>query len=96
MNKNTIIFVSAGLNEPKKNGNPLASYHSYLNYGLLGLASILDKKGYDVILLHGRFSNPTTFAQELLKKVKATPTYPLFLSIPSVFTLGWSKSFLKS
>jgi radical SAM superfamily enzyme YgiQ (UPF0313 family) len=95
IDKNTIIFVSAGLNEPKKNGNPLASYHSYLNYGLLGLASVLDKKNYDVILLHGKFSNPITFAQELLQKIKATPTYPLFLSIPSVFALDWSKSFLK-
>lgn len=90
----TVFFISAGLKEPKKEGNPLAKYHSYLNYGILGLASILDEAGYETQVFHGKFYDPVLFANSIFGNLTNTLEYPIFLSIPSVFAIDWCKDFI--
>ena len=58
MKNRRILCISAGQLQPKKADNPLARLHLYLNYGLLGLATILRERGYDPVVIHGRFSEP--------------------------------------
>jgi radical SAM superfamily enzyme YgiQ (UPF0313 family) len=89
-----ILFVSAGLKEPKKTGNPFSKYHSYLNYGLLGLASILHYKGYNPRVYHGRFHDPKYFSKFVIENSGFFPAYPLFISLPSVFAMEWAKEFI--
>lgn len=94
MKTDVILFISAGLIKPKKEGNPFAEYHTYLNYGLLGLATILFKKGYNPILYHGHFLEPKSFCNLVIEDSNFSPTYPIFLSLPSVFAINWAKEFI--
>jgi radical SAM superfamily enzyme YgiQ (UPF0313 family) len=94
MNSCPVIFVSAGMKQAKKEGNPFAEYHSYLNYGLLGLASILYCKGYNAKVYHGRFYSPKYFSEFVIEHSNFTPHFPLFVSIPSVFAIEWAKEFI--
>lgn len=96
MNNTPILFVSAGLTQAKKGNNPLAQKHRYLNYGLLGLASILFNRGYNVKLYHGHFNDPVVFSQFVVNDSNFTPIYPIFVSIPSLFALDWAKKFINS
>lgn len=95
MKSKSIIFVSAGLVDAKKVGNPFAQFHSYLNYGLLGLASLLHKKGYNPKVYHGKYLNPESFAEFVIDHSSCDNDYPLFLSLPSVFAIGWAKRFIE-
>jgi len=95
MNNQPITFISAGMLRPKKADNILARLHLYLNYGLLGLVSILSDKGFDVRLVHGRFIPPAEFVNYLNQKKWLDTDYPLFLSIPSNYAIGWSKEFCR-
>ncbi len=36
----TVLFISAGMLTPKKGDHPFARWHLYLNYGLVGLATV--------------------------------------------------------
>lgn len=94
MTKKRIVCISSGMKKAKKKDNPFAIFHRYLNYGLLGLASILDERGHDVTLLHGNFDIPKNFVDKLsLNKEK----YDLILlSLPSVFALDWSIEFAEN
>lgn len=93
LNKTPILFVSAGLKKPKKAGNPFSRIHNYLNYGLLGLATILKRKGYNPIVYHGKFQEPSTFTEYIINHSNFKPYFPLFISIPSVFAIEWTKEF---
>ena len=93
LNKTPILFVSAGLKKPKKAGNPFSRIHNYLNYGLLGLATILKRKGYSPIVYHGKFQEPFDFTNYIINHSNFTPDFPLFISIPSVFAIEWTKEF---
>jgi len=91
----TIICISSGLLKPKKNDNEIARKHLYLNYGLVSLASILESKGHSVKIFHGNFTEPLTFYKYLLERVEFLENIPVMLSIPSSFSLPWSKYFCK-
>lgn len=95
MNDDPLLLVSAGMFKPKKADHALARLHMYLNYGLLGLASVLSERGYNVKLAHGRFSPPEDFVRHIIDKQWLRTNYPLFLSIPSSYAIGWSKEFCK-
>lgn len=92
--KENVIFISAGMINPKKKGNPVAKEHAYLNYGLLGLASIVKSKGHNTILLHGKFQEPNVFLEKHAEDFKNISQYPLFLSLPSSFSLEWARRFV--
>lgn len=94
--KANILFISAGLIKAKKQGNPFAEHHTYLNFGLLGLATLLCNKGYSTKVYHGRFYEPSAFAEYIIKDSEFTPKYPVFLSIPSVFAIEWAKKFVST
>lgn len=89
-----IIFISAGMINAKKTNNPIAFNHSYLNYGLLGLASIVKNKGYDVSLYHGKFEDPIIFFNKYINNFKEANNYPIFLSLPSSLSIEWAVSFV--
>lgn len=88
-----IVFVSAGLDKPKKRDTLLARRQQYLNYGALTLATILDTKGYTVKLFHGGHSDPRLFAKKLNQEGLLDSNYPLMLSMQSFYALSWTKQF---
>lgn len=73
---------------PKKIDNPVARRHMYLNYGLLGLASILEKHGYEPFVTHGRFEDPTSFVRRLNNLGLIAKDIPVLFSLPSSFAIG--------
>ena len=91
-----VVFISAGLTEPKKGGNAFARHHLYLNYGLLGLASVVARQGYPVVLIHGRFDAPEIVAARVAASYELNARLPLFLSLPSVFAIPWARRFCAS
>jgi hypothetical protein len=88
-----IFFVSAGMNRPKKIDNKLSRIHKYLNYGLLGLATTLHRKGYSTRVFHGGFEDPGLFAEMMINEGVLETPHPLLLSLPSSFAIGWAQIF---
>ena len=87
----TILAIAAGLILPKKDFKILSKRNQYLNYSLLGLATILSKK-YRVIVFQGDFIEPSQFIELLHKNYDlANLRYPVLLSIPSYYALPWCK-----
>src|SRR5229473_2906319 len=52
MRVDTVLFVSAGMAQPKKRDHPLARRQLYLNYGALTLATQLTRNGQPSRLIH--------------------------------------------
>lgn len=92
MSDNRVLCLSAGLLQPKKNTNLHAVEHLYLNYGLLGLASILKARGYAPRVFHGRFMAPDAFVDELARQDWLSTQSPILLSVPSAFALPWARA----
>ena len=91
----TILAIAAGLILPKKDFKILSKRNQYLNYSLLGLATILSKK-YRVIVFQGDFIEPSQFIELLHKNYDlANLRYPVLLSIPSYYALPWCKEVCK-
>jgi hypothetical protein len=88
-----VLFISSGLLVPKKSDHAFARKHRYLNYGLLTLATLLHQQGYPVRLFHGGFVSPEVLADELLAEYPDCGGFPLFLSLPSYFAIGWAQRF---
>lgn len=84
-------MISAGLIQPKKTGNPFSNQHLYLNYGLLGLATILKQKGYSPIVIHGNFKSPVEFVRDLDQAGHFETIFPALLSIPSSYAIEWAR-----
>lgn len=91
MNDRRVLCLSAGLVQPKKTKNLYADQHLYLNYGLLGLASVLHGHGYEPRVFHGRFMNPNKFVDDLAQQDWLTTQAPILLSVPSAFALPWAR-----
>jgi hypothetical protein len=88
-----VLFISSGLLAPKKADHVLARKHRYLNYGLLTLATLLHEQGYPVRLFHGGFACPEALADYVLAEYPDCGGYPVFLSLPSCFAIGWAQRF---
>lgn len=84
-------MISAGMIQPKKIGNPFSNLHLYLNYGLLGLATILKQKGYSPTVIHGNFKSPVEFVGDLERAGYFETIFPVLLSIPSSYAIEWSR-----
>ncbi|WP_195575454.1 B12-binding domain-containing radical SAM protein [Paenibacillus sp. 1001270B_150601_E10] len=95
MGEKTVVLVSTGLLKAKKENNPFNRMNRYLNYGLLGLATVLKNRGYTVKMFQGEYRKP----HELIKIIKDSDIdlnqlkYPILLSIPSYYSLPWAKEF---
>lgn len=88
-----LFFISAGQKDVKKSPNIINKRNLYLNYGLLGLASIAKKSGFNPILLHGNFSSPDDFLNECITLGIGYTKKPVFISMPSFYALSWLKEF---
>lgn len=53
-----IIAISAGLVEPKKGWNALSYKNLYLNYGLLGLCTMLKEDGNEIVMYQSDYNSP--------------------------------------
>ncbi|MEU6325413.1 radical SAM protein [Streptomyces sp. NPDC047009] len=92
----SVIFVSAGITEPKKGNSPLNRLNLYLNYGLLGLATLVESNGYKVKLVHGGFSDPADILCELEQSGIIPTRHPVMLSLPSSYCLEWAHIFSRT
>lgn len=92
MVKGRVLCISAGMLKPKKTDNPVARLHMYLNYGLLGLASILGGRGYEPTVVHGRFEEPEAFVLGLRTRGLLASAHSILLSLPSSFALPWARA----
>lgn len=89
----TIVFIAAGMSHTKKVSNPFSAWHYFLNFGALGLASVLRRSGFEVALYHGRFTPPDQLIQRLVDGSLLPSGYPILISIPSVFAIPWTAKF---
>jgi len=97
MAKSSIIqFVSAGLYAPKKRDHVLARRQLYLNYGALTLATIVQRGGWEASLRHGAHDDPEVFAEQLFAEGRLPSTWPLMVSMPSFYALGWTQAFCRA
>jgi len=94
----TIIMISAGMDKPKKDFNPLNEKNLYLNYGLLGLGTQLSDIGYKVKVFQGDYKRVKDIFHEInLCNIEIhNLKYPIFISIPSFFALSWAKKIIDS
>jgi radical SAM superfamily enzyme YgiQ (UPF0313 family) len=91
MQVKAIALVASGLRTPKKADNPVARLIRYVNYGLIGLATTLQRHGYRPLVFHGHFDEPGTVAARALSH--QNPALPLLLSVPSVNAVPWAADF---
>jgi len=90
-----VVFVSAGMFEPKKRDHALARRQLYLNYGALSLATQLELAGHCAILVHGEHRSPAEILNQLVTSRYLPSRYPLMLSIPSFYALPWAQDFAR-
>lgn len=89
---NKILMISAGMERPKKDFNEINKLNLYLNYGILGLATLLYEKGYEVNVFQGDYKQ----IDQVIEEIKLCDIdilalkYPVFISIPSFFALSWA------
>ena len=87
-----ILFISAGM---LKNKKKIQIDSLYLNYGFLGLASLVNQKLKKVKFFQANLFSPEDFFNKLEEKslIKNTK-YPIFISIPSFFAITWTQKFI--
>ena len=88
-----ITFISAGMLSPKKQDSIIARRHIYLNYGAVGLASILKENNILTKVIHANFIPPKEFFNQLKEKGYLNNDSPILLSIISAYSLEWSQQF---
>ncbi len=92
---NTVTFVSAGMLSPKKRDHMLARRQLYLNYGALSLATILDARGTEAVLIHGEHDEPAAVVHDLFERGALPSRLPVMVSIPSFYALPWAQVFCR-
>ena len=93
----SIVMVAAGMKKKKKDfiNNSIKSI--YLNYGLLGLATILYEKGYlGTRMFQGDDKDIDIIIDEIICSGIQIETlnYPVFVSVPSFFSVSWALEFI--
>lgn len=88
-----IFLVAAGMLSPKKKANIFSKKHSYVNYGILRLASVLYESGSDAIVVQGLFRSPEEIISRLISLGYGQSEYPLLLSVPTFFAVPWATEF---
>lgn len=82
------VFVSAGLLQPKKYNTRSNQLNRYLNYPLLGLATIAVNCDKSAKVIHGNYDPPLQIASSIPKNARY-----IMLSLPSAYSIPWAKSF---
>src|SRR5690606_37138654 len=73
---------------------PINRRHQYLNYGLLSQATVLQRHGFDPVVLHGHFERP----EALLLKAEnlgLDKSLPVLISLPSFYAVEWADLFMR-
>lgn len=97
-NHRIIVAVSAGQEAPKKTDNIINRHIRYLNYGLLGLATLLKEQlGVNIIMIQGNYDSPEAVLATLHSSgLDIERDCECFLlSIPSVYSISWCQKFCK-
>jgi len=84
------LFISAGMINSKKAHQV---NHTYLNYGLLNLATIVSENN-NVIFFQGDNYSPNKLIKLLFERRLIDRDIPIFLSIISYFAVEWAKNFI--
>ncbi|MBR2650172.1 MAG: radical SAM protein [Clostridia bacterium] len=97
MKNQRIIAISAGQYTHKKGTDPIKEHIRYLNYGLLGLATVLhDRLGLDVTVAQADSDTPGMLIERLSKRQVHIEEYDcVLLSIPSFYSIEWCADFCK-
>jgi len=95
MRVDTVLFISAGMAQPKKRDHPLARRQLYLNYGALTLATLLTRIGLSCRLVHGGHETPGSVLDGLVEQGLLPSAFPVMLSVPSFYALSWSQAFCR-
>lgn len=92
-----IIAVSSGLTKPKKEWNYLNRRNIYLNYGLLGLTTLLKENGNVIQMYQGDYDDPRTLIDCIQdnKELNLYTAEILLLSLPSYYSIEWAQKFCK-
>lgn len=88
-----IVFVSSGLQSPKKGDAAVFKRQRYLNYGLLSLAN--SARTLSGSVFHGHFDSPSHTAQKLSDAVSNSERTICLLSCPSYLSLNWAREFVE-
>ncbi len=91
----TVLFISAGMEKPKKRDHLLARRQLFLNYGALTLATQLARSGRQVRLVHGGHETPDAVLDRLLDQGLLPSVFPVMLSMSSFYALGWTQTFCR-
>lgn len=90
-----IIAISSGLKKPKKDWNSLNKRNMYLNYGLLGLSTILNDFGHMVKMYQGNYNEP----EEIIAIIQNNDNHNfsnsdlVLISLPSYYSVEWAQEF---
>ncbi len=90
-----VICVAAGQSSTKKLDNKVNRQHRYLNYGLLSLASILKRRGFDPLVVHGHFYPPEITVRMAINLGLQETTHPVLISLPSFYAVDWTREFIR-
>lgn len=92
-----IVAIACGLNDPKKDYGIISCKNLYLNYGLLGLCTLLKKQGYEVRQFQGEYVKPSGLV-EIINNTEFkldTIRYPVIISMVSFLSLEWCQEITK-
>lgn len=90
----SLICISAGQLQTKKVDNPINRQHRYLNYGLLSLATVLQRAGYEPVVIHGHFDSPEQVMAIAERRGLVDDSLPVLISLPSFYAVAWAKQFM--
>lgn len=99
MSNETILMIASGMKQSKKDFLDSSVESIYLNYGLLGLGSILYDKGYTEVKM---FQGDNKSIVDMFCEIESTNIdikslrYPVFVSIPSFFAVSWALEFIET
>ena len=93
-----IIAVSAGQYEYKKETDFIKKHIRYLNYGLLGLVTMIKEQlGLDAIMLQGDNYSPEELIEKIQnEKIDISKDCECFMiSVPSNYSITWCAELCK-
>lgn len=89
-----LFCIAAGQEHTRKTAHAVNKKHLYLNYGLLSLATLISKRGVDVIQIQGNFDEAKQTFDACNQAGLAETEIPIFVSIPSFYAVSWAKKFI--
>ncbi|TMP88699.1 radical SAM protein [Pseudoalteromonas ruthenica] len=89
-----VFCISAGQLQTKKRDLLVHRRNRYLNYGLLSLASILKRNGFNTIQIQGNFDSPEHTLSLCIDHGILRSNAPVLVSIPSFYAIAWTNRFL--